>query len=115
MSKYKPLNTSARAGQMDRRITIEKATVTQSTSGAETIVWSTRATVWASKEVVQRGMSQSLEADQILSITEYLFTIRDTDGVNAKDRILDGGVYYDIMNVKRPNRRFIELQTAERV
>jgi len=115
MSRYKPLNTSARAGQMDRRVTIEKAVTTRTDSGAESIAYETRATVYACKDVALRGMSQSLEADQILSITEYVFTIRAMDGVNAKDRILDNGVYYDILNVKRPNRRFIEIQTAERI
>ena len=115
MSRYKALNVTAKAGQMDKRIAIEKATVTQTDTGAESITWSTRATVWSSKEYLNRGMSQSLESDQIVSITQVKFTIRALDGVNAKDRILHGDVYYDILNVIKPDRRYMELITAERI
>lgn len=83
------------AGDMDRQITIEKRTTTQSASGAETESWTTHATVWASK---QDDQGDERTSDGVTSsITTTTWGIRWRSGLNSKDyRIKYNGLVYDI-------------------
>lgn len=95
-----------RAGRLDRRITIQRKTVTQSDSGEEIVTWVDVATVWAEK-VNLRG-SERFAAQEILGHTLQMFRIRWSIAVKeltTKHRILFDGRYYDITDVRESKRR----------
>ena len=83
-----------RAGNMDRRITIEKNTTTRSDSGAEVESWSTLATVWA--EVRAVGGGERFRGAHIVAEATTSFVIRHRTDVTEKMRIQFDGDDYDI-------------------
>ena len=91
------------AGQLDRRITIENRTVTQSATGAPTETWATFATVWAGKRDLRGREYFEARQDQAEVTTE--FTIRYLTGLQREMRIRYDGDTYDIMHVAELGRR----------
>lgn len=95
-----------RAGNLDRRITIQRKSVTQSDSGDEVVTWVDGATVWAEKINV-RGQER-FAAQQIVGHSVLTFKIRWSETVKeltSEHRILFDGRYYDITDVREPKRR----------
>jgi SPP1 family predicted phage head-tail adaptor len=95
-----------RAGKLDRRITIERKTVTLSDRGQETLTWSTLATVWAEKR--ENTGSERFAREQIVGATLVTFRIRWSDAVSAvtvEDRVGFDGRTFEIMAVREIGRR----------
>lgn len=105
------------AGKRDRRITIQRATITQDPGSGENVeTWATLATVWA--EVVQVSDGERVRAAEVAaSITTrfrilYSATVAD---VNPKDRISYGGRTFDVWGVKEIGfREGMEITAAAR-
>lgn len=90
------------AGRLDRRITIERATVETDPFGGETPTWAEVATVWASVEWVKDG--ERLRAAELAASADVRFQIRWGFGVTVEDRITYDGRVYDILGVKEIGR-----------
>lgn len=95
-----------KAGDLDRRIAIERATETQDDFGEPIQTWATLATVWASKEDIrdtERFMAQQVGAEVTTRFQiRYSATVAS---VNPKDRVVYDGRVYDIAGVKEIGRR----------
>jgi SPP1 family predicted phage head-tail adaptor len=96
-----------RSGRLDRRITIQRATITQNSTGEEIATWGTLATVWAELRQGKPG-NEAYASQQFLGKTPLTFRIRWSTTVQVltvKDRISYAGRTYDILDVREIGRR----------
>lgn len=104
------------AGPLDRRIVIERATITPDAFNAQVEVWSTLATVWASKSDILDG--ERMRGAAVGAVITTRFQIRYSAAVGAvspRDRVRFDGRIYDISSVKEIGRREgIEITAAAR-
>lgn len=94
-----------RAGQLDRRITIQGKTVSQSDSGQEVATWSTLASVWAQR-VENRG-DERFSARQITGHAIRTFKFRWSLAVSVitvEHQVVCDGIVYDITDVREIGR-----------
>ena len=100
-------------GRMDRRITIQRKTVTRDANGSEVPTWADWKTVWASK--ADSGSREFRSAGALFAETTTLFGIRYLAGLTGQDRIVYRGVNYDIVGapaeVKRLEEMLIQAKT----
>ncbi len=92
-----------RAGQLDRRITIQTPTLSQNAEGAAVPSYSTFAEVWARKEDL-RGEELFAAQKEDAEVTTR-WTIRHLTGLRNDMRISYGGNYYDIISILEIGRR----------
>lgn len=94
------------AGRLDRRITIQRRSVTQSGSGAEVVTWQNVATVWAER-VTGPGNERYVSAQFVgKSITTFRLRWSDTvKETTTKHRVQFDGRDFDILDVQEINRR----------
>lgn len=94
---------SLSAGKLNRRITLQKRTQVQSPSGQIKDEWADVAKVWAWVKT-QTGMAvarQSGESGGVAqSLNSYSFRIRYRSGVTDDMRIVYGGMYFDIKQIR---------------
>ena len=101
------------AGNLDRRVTMERATVTQDPFGGDQMAWGTIGTVWARREDASDG--ERLSASQVNATLISRFVIRSsimTRGVTPNDRLNYDGGYWDIHGIKETKdgrNRFLEI------
>ena len=106
------------AGDLDRRITIQRATVTLNEFNEEIETWGDLTTVWAKK--TDAGGAESLRAQEVGAQIDARFLIRyssDVSDVNPYDRIVYKGRSYNIthvIEVMDTTNQWIELSTAAR-
>lgn len=105
-----------RAGQLDRRITIEQNTPGQDTYGAPIESWSTLATVWAGV-AVQSGREfladEARLAERVIAERKTVFTIRWRPDVTTLMQVRYGGDLYNINATKEISRKAgLELHTT---
>lgn len=100
-------------GSLDRRITLQNYTATQSDYGESVPSYSTLATVWAN--VVQKSGNESVLASKNTAQADCIFLIRYRTSVTEKTRIVYNSVNYDIIHIAETGRkRYLEL-TAKKV
>jgi len=93
-----------KAGELDRRITIQQNTVSAGSEyGEPQDSWTTFATVWA--DVVPMVGRELAQAQQISGEVTTKFIIRWLSGVQDNMRISYNSQYYDIFRVHELNRR----------
>ncbi len=90
-------------GKMDRRITLQRKTVTTNGYGEEVVAWTDLATVWAEK-VDMRG-SERYAAAQAVAQLDTKFRIRYRSGITPIDRIIYGNTTYDVGGILEIGRR----------
>lgn len=83
-----------RAGQLDRRITLEAATDAQDETGAPIEVWTPIGTVWASRR--DTSGRERVHAGAETAIADAVFRIRWRAGLTAKMRLIEGDEIWDI-------------------
>lgn len=94
------------AGRLDRRLTIQKKTVTQNSAGEEIETWSTHATVSAIK-LENRG-AERFTSQQLLGEGVKTFQIRWSNRVKAltsEHRILFDNRIHEIKDIRELGRR----------
>lgn len=105
-----------RAGELDRRITLQRATVTRDGLNNPVEAWGDHATVWAKYEPVSDG--EKFRAGERASEIGARFTIRYSSQVadlSPKDRLIFAGRAYAITRVKEVGRRVaLELTVVGR-
>ena len=91
---------------MDRRIGIERATLTTNAYGERVETWGALATVWA--DVTYRvGGSESIQSEQIFSEQRVNFTIRYSNtlsNLKTSDRVTYNNEIYQIEGVQEIGR-----------
>lgn len=106
-----------KAGELNRRITIERATYTVNDLNEHVPTWATLTTVWASKKDVSD--SERIAAAEVRAAITTRFQIRHSRKVadlTAKDRISFQGNVYEIFSVKEIWRNTgLEITAAARV
>ena len=92
--------TTLRAGELNRRISIQVNTPTQDTFGEEIESWAEIAggSVWAG--VVYKSGGERSVGPQLASLGQVVFTIRHRTGLTAKHRIVYDGRTYNILEVQ---------------
>lgn len=104
------------AGKLDRRITLQRATITRDEYNAEVSTWADLVTVWASYEPIRDG--ERFRAGERASELSARFQIRyssQVSGVTSEDRLQFDGRTYEIEHVKEIGRREgLELTTVAR-
>ena len=93
------------AGDLDRRITIRRATITFDAFNSPVESWADLVTVWAKR--TDASAAESYRAQEIGAQITARFTVRwssDVDDVNPKDRISFGGREYNITAVRDVGR-----------
>lgn len=88
------------AGQLNRRITIERRTAGQDAAGQPLTTWETVAQVWANFRAPSGAASaERLAADREASLTTYSVRIRYRTDITAGMRVTEAGAVYDINQV----------------
>ena len=91
---------------MDRRITIQRATLSANPYGERAETWGTLATVWAQVQY-RVGGGESLQSDQVFSEQRVNFIVRyssDVSSVKPSDRINYNSDIYEIERVQEIGR-----------
>jgi SPP1 family predicted phage head-tail adaptor len=98
--------TVYQAGQLDRRLTVLRASISYSASNAAVETWATLATVWASKEDV--SAAEGVRADEIEAQDTARFIVRSyelTRGISPRDRLRFDGREYNVTGNRESRRR----------
>lgn len=94
------------AGDLDRRITIQRNSPTKDAFGASKDNWADLATVWAKKiEVSDAERTRAAETAAIITTRFQVRWWSLVSDLNPKDRVLYGTLTYDIVAVKELGRR----------
>lgn len=100
-----------RAGKLDRRITIQRATTTGTDGfGHPVMTWEDHVTVWA--EVLSVSDGERWRAAEVAAHVTHRFRIRWGAGVTAEDRVVYDGRTFEISGVKEIDRRVGQEITA---
>jgi SPP1 family predicted phage head-tail adaptor len=104
------------SGEMNRRVTLERATVERNAFNEEIETWSTLATVWAERHDV--SAAESFRAQEVGSQLTARFVIRysaTVAGLNPRDRLLYGGRVFNITGVREKDmNRWLEVDCVAR-
>ena len=103
------------AGELDRRITLQRLSETDDGFGTVASSWSTLATVWA-KLMPVLGQ-EKLQALETTGTARRKFKIRkssDVADLSAKDRLVYGGDNHDIWDVSELGREFLVIDAMVR-
>ena len=102
-----------KAGELDREITIDKVTLTQSASGEAQETWTKFAGVWA--KVTPLSASERFRAEGLHSFRVSVFRIRHLAGLLPTMRIQYEGIVWRITGIAELGRREGYDITAEAV
>jgi len=92
---------------MDRRITLQRATLAANAYGERAETWSTLATVWAEIQYKEGSGREAVQSDQLYSRQPVHFIIRyssDVSSVRPSDRVSYKGDIYEIEGVQEIGR-----------
>lgn len=99
-----------RAGDLDRRITIQQLTLIPDGGGGSTESWTDLATV--SAKVTQQSGREFLQASAVRTERAVLFTIRYRADLTTGNRVVYDGIDHDIREVRELGRQAgLELHT----
>ena len=103
-------------GDLNRRITIRRKTVTNGPLGA-TEAWATLGTIWAGRKDVSDG--EKAAAGTVMSTLAARFTVRSSEmtrGIRPADTITEGRLTFDIVGIKELGRRdYLEITAQARL
>lgn len=102
------------ASSLDRRIVIEKMTVTRDVAtGAEVRTWGEFASTWAEKRESSTG-TERLVGGASIAARPTKFRIRWRDGVTTAMRVREGSRLYQIIGTAEMGRRMgLEMSCVE--
>lgn len=97
-----------RFGSMDRRIAIQRATLTVNAYGERAESWATIATVWAEVQYKEGSGSESIQSDQVMSKQPIHFIVRyssDVSDLKPSDRVSYKSNVYQIEGIQEIGRQ----------
>ncbi len=92
-----------RAGELDRKIRLERLTSTQNDYGEPVESWVLIAEVWASR--AQLSGSEVFDSDQLAALATFEFRMYYRSDIDATCRIVYNNQNYDIKAVQELGRR----------
>lgn len=100
-----------RAGRLDHRITVQRATHTVNDFGTPVLTWTDLATLRA--QVVEGSTEEFFRDFGASEETALVFRTRFLGGITTADRVLHGGAPFDIKGTKEIGRRAgLEIRCA---
>lgn len=99
-----------RAGTLRHVVIIQAPVVTKNARGAETITWSTMATVRA--DVHTLTGRELVANDQVTPMAQHMITLRYRTGITTKHRVRWGDRYFGIVAVLETDNRMRNLTLA---
>lgn len=84
-------------------IVLERATVTVGSAGATSSAWAEIARAWA--ELVERGTTEEQKDRGAVTVTALTFRARYVPGITLADRVIYGGLAFDITGLAEIGRR----------
>jgi SPP1 family predicted phage head-tail adaptor len=104
------------SGDMSRRVTLQRATVTRNEFNEEIETWATLAIIWARRDDV--SAAESFRAQEVGAQLTTRFRIRYSATVatlNPRDRLIYAGKLYNITGVREKQRkRLLEVDCVAR-
>jgi SPP1 family predicted phage head-tail adaptor len=104
------------SGSLNRRATLQRATVTRNDFNEEIETWNTLASVWINRR--DASANEAYRAQEVGAQISTRFTIRyssDVDDLNPRDRLLYDGTVYNITGVRETQRnRWLEVDCVAR-
>jgi SPP1 family predicted phage head-tail adaptor len=94
-----------RAGALDRRITLQRATAAPNSFNEPVETWADLVTVWAQQRP-DRG-AERFAAQEIVGQAVMTFHIRYRTDIRTTDRILYQGRIWNILDVREVGRRVV--------
>lgn len=91
-----------RAGELDRWISLERATENKDAEGAVTKSWATHLETWA--EVREEKGKEAFQNGRDVGSRNALFFIRYEEDIQRTDRINYGGDIWDITSIREIGR-----------
>jgi SPP1 family predicted phage head-tail adaptor len=94
-------------GQMDRRITLQRAALATNAYGERVETWGTLATVWAQIQYKEGSGKEAVQSDQLFSSQPVHFIIRystDVSSIRPSDRVSYNGDTYQIEGIQEIGR-----------
>lgn len=100
-------------GELDQRVTFERLSRTPDGQGGNTDAWAAIATVWAHAR--PRSGKENTQFERVNGEASYLFVVRYRSDLKDADRVVWGGVAYNIrlINERGTRRLYLEID-AER-
>lgn len=98
------------AGKLNRRITIQRKTVTPDSYNQPIETWKDEFSLWA--QVISSGGREYYAAQKLNASTEIVFSVRYTTGIASTDRIKYGSRVFEILSVNDVNGMREELQIS---
>jgi SPP1 family predicted phage head-tail adaptor len=86
-----------KAGNLNRLVTIMQKTITYDTVNEPMEAWAEAGEVWARKETI--GGREFVAAQKRNAETDALFVMRYTTAINHRNRIRDGYIDYEIVEI----------------
>lgn len=99
-----------RAGELNRRITLQIKTITYDTVNEPIETWTDYATVWAA--VITTGGREFYAAQKLNAETSTVFKVRYNPVINTYMRIRWGNRKFEIIGVNDVDARHEELQIS---
>lgn len=103
------------SGKLDVRVTLQRATTTTDTWGAETPTWSDLATVWASQR--RASARETLAAAELSASVSDVFEVRRSSEISdlgPLDRVVWSGRVYDVVEVTPLGRFGLRIAAVAR-
>jgi SPP1 family predicted phage head-tail adaptor len=94
-----------RAGKLDRRVTIQRATIAPNGFNEPVETWTDVATVWAQQRP-NRG-AERFSAQEINGQAVMTFHIRYRTDLRVSDRIIYGGRVWNVIDIREVGRRVV--------
>ena len=99
--------------KMDRRIILQRKTVTQDAYGEEIATWATLDTVWAQR--LELKGAEQWQARQVIANIEAKYRIHWRSGLTPVDRMTEDGRIFDVYSaIELGHREAIELTVGAR-
>jgi SPP1 family predicted phage head-tail adaptor len=92
-----------RAGDLDRKVNLERYTLNQNDFGEPIETWSLIASVWASRAILSGN--ETFESDQTAALALYRFRMYYRSDLDATCRIVYEGRNYNIKFIAEIGRR----------
>jgi SPP1 family predicted phage head-tail adaptor len=90
-------------GQLDRKITIQEATLTKDAAGEEVETWGTYATLYAKK--ARKSANEGVSSEQLIATRVETFQARYKAGVTEQMRVIESGLIYNIRGISEIGRK----------
>jgi SPP1 family predicted phage head-tail adaptor len=96
-----------RAGQLNKRVQLQRATTTRDASGGMVDTWASYATIWAG--FLDLSSREAYRARQVNAEVTHAIQIRYRPDVRFTDRLLYGSLILEIVGIEDEQQRHVSM------